>query len=188
LTAGEVVNRLATFNSTSVTIDADGNLTYGPETNNTFGTYSYDPRNELTNAGGLSYGYDPAGNRTTMNNGTNVTTYVIDPKTSQVLMRIKGGITNYYVYSGGLLYESDETSSTTNTAFYHYDCRGSAITLTDSNGEPKRLSAMKKPTNFSRAIIVIRSSCPPRFKFHSFDLIQVGRGWSRTGESRRSPA
>ena len=132
-------NRLATFNGANVTIDADGNLTYGPLTNNTFGTYTYDARNELTTAGGLSYGYDPAGNRTSLNNGTDTAVYVIDPKTSQLLMRIKAGITNYYVYGVGLLYESDETATSIKTAFYHYDCRGSTVALADINGNPTDL-------------------------------------------------
>jgi RHS repeat-associated protein len=129
-------NRLSTFNSTSVTVDADGNLTYGPGTNNTFGTYTYDARNELTSAGGLSYGYDPVGNRTSMTNGSTNTTFVINPQGSQMLMRIKGAITNYYIYGAGLLYEIDETATTTNAAFYHFDCRGSTVTLTDTNGNP----------------------------------------------------
>jgi RHS repeat-associated protein len=129
-------NRLLAFNGSIVSIDFAGNLTYGPLTNNTFGTYTYDPRNELTSAGGLNYGYDPAGNRTSTTNGTNIAVYVIDPKTSQVLIRIKGGITNYYVYGTGLLYESDETAASIKTAFYHHDCRGSTVTLTDSNGIP----------------------------------------------------
>ena len=129
-------NRLATFNGTSVTIDNNGNLTYGPGTNNTLGAYAYDPRNELTSAGGITYGYDPAGNRTSLTNGTNVAVYVIDPKTFQVLMRIKAGATNYYVYGGGLLYESDETATSTKMAYYHFDSRGSTVALTDLNGNP----------------------------------------------------
>ena len=119
-----------------MTIDNEGNLTYGPLTNNTFGNYTYDARNELTSASGLSYGYDPAGNRTSLTNGTNVAVYVIDPRSSQLLMRIKAGITNYYVYGTGLLYESDETATTVKTAFYHYDVRVSTVTLTDGNGNP----------------------------------------------------
>ncbi len=127
-------NRLATFNGTSVTVDNAGNLTYGPGTNNTFGTYTYDPRNELTSAGGLSYGYDPAGNRTSLTNGANAATYVIDPGSSQVLMRINGGVTNYYIYGAGLAYEIDETATTTTVLNYHPDIRGSTIALTDVNG------------------------------------------------------
>lgn len=132
-------NRLLTFNSTGVTVDFNGNLTYGPGTNNSFINYAYDARNRLTNAAGISYGYDPAENRTSLTNGTNIAVYVIDPKTSQVLMRIKGGITNYYVYGTGLLYESDEAATNSTTAFYHYDCRGSTVTLTDGYGNPTDL-------------------------------------------------
>jgi len=130
-------NRLATFNGNNVTVDADGNLTYGPLTNNTFGTYTYDARNELTSAGGLSYGYDPAGNRTSLTNGSSVTTFVVNPQRSQILMRIRSGETNYYVYgAAGLEYEIDETATSTNTAFYHFDCRGSTVAITDGNGNP----------------------------------------------------
>lgn len=132
-------NRLFTFNGTSVTVDNNGRLTYGPGTNNTFGTYSYDARNELTVAGGIYYGYDPAGNRTSITNGSTNTTFVMNPQGSQVLMRISGGLTNYYIYGGGLLYEIDTTSSATTTVFYHFDCRGSTIALTDSNGNPTDL-------------------------------------------------
>jgi RHS repeat-associated protein len=129
-------NRLATFNGANVTVDADGNLTYGPLTNNTFGTYTYDVRNELTSAGGISYGYDPAGNRTSLTNGSVVTTFVVN-QNSQVLMRIKNNATNYYIYgSAGLIYEIDETATTTNAAFYHFDSRGSTVVMTDSNGNP----------------------------------------------------
>jgi RHS repeat-associated protein len=132
-------NRLATFNGTGVTIDGNGNMTYGPGTNSTFGTYTYDARNELTSAGGLSYGYDPAGNRTSMTNGSTNTTFVISPQGSQTLMRIKGTTTNYYIYGAGLLYEIDETPTTTNVAFYHFDCRGSTVAMTDTNGNPTDL-------------------------------------------------
>jgi len=129
-------NRLYTLNGTHVTVDAEGDMTIGPGTNNTFQRYSYDSRHELTSAGGVTYGYDPAGNRTSLTNGANVAVYVMDPKTSQILMRIKGGVTNYYVYGCGLLYEDDETATTTTTAFYHFDIRGSTVALTDGNGNP----------------------------------------------------
>ena len=49
-------------------------------------------------------------------------------------MRIKPGVTNYYIYGVGLLYEIDVTASTTTTEFYHFDCRGSTVALTDGNG------------------------------------------------------
>jgi RHS repeat-associated protein len=132
-------NRLATFNSTSVTIDAAGNLTYGPGTNSTFGTYSYDSRNRLTSAQGVAYAYDPANNRTFITNGSAVSVFVTEPGNSEVLMRITGNVTNYYIYGPGLLYEIDVAPAGTTTAFYHFDCRGSTVALTDGNGNPTDL-------------------------------------------------
>jgi len=82
-------DRLAKFNGTSVTVDADGNLTYGPLTNSSFGTYTYDARNELTTAAGIAYGYDPAGNRMSMTNGSTVTTFIVNPQGSQSLCESK---------------------------------------------------------------------------------------------------
>jgi RHS repeat-associated protein len=87
----------------------------------------------------LSWGYntyDPAGNRVGFTSGTNSTELVVNPnaKLPQVLMRIKNGVTNYYIYGAGLLYQVTETATATNTLTYHYDYRGSTITLTADNG------------------------------------------------------
>ena len=49
-------------------------------------------------------------------------------------MRIKNGVTNYYVYGAGLLYQVTESAMTTNTLTYHYDYRGSTVALSDNNG------------------------------------------------------
>jgi RHS repeat-associated protein len=129
-------NRLQKFNGQWVTNDLDGNMTYGPLTNSTLTSYTYDSRNRLLSAGGLSYAYDPSGNRTAITNGTTTTKLVINPNAalSQVLRRIKGSVTNYYIYGAGLLYEVTETATVTNTLTYHYDYRGSTVALTDSNG------------------------------------------------------
>ncbi len=132
-------NRIATFNGNNVTYDADGNLTSGPGTNNTFISYTYDARNRLVgtlSTASVTYGYDPAGNRVGLTNGASVTTFVVNPNAglSQVFMRIKSGVTNYYVYGLGLLYEVTETASSTTTLTYHYDYRGSTIALTDGSG------------------------------------------------------
>ena len=61
--------------------------------------------------------------------------FVINPNAalSQVLMRVKNGTTNYYVYGLGLLYEADDAG---NTKTYHYDYRGSTVALTDGSGIP----------------------------------------------------
>ncbi len=132
-------NRIATFNGNNVTYDLDGNLTSGPGTNNTFISYTYDARNRLVgtlSTASVTYGYDPAGNRVGLTNGANVTRFVINPNAalSQVLMRINTGVTNYYIYGLGLLYEVTETASSTTTLTYHYDYRGSTIALTDGTG------------------------------------------------------
>ncbi len=129
-------NRLATVNGSSVTVDADGNLTSGPLTNSTFFTYAFDARNQLLNVGGITNAYDPAGNSIGMTYGTNSVSYVVNPnaRLSQVLMRVKNGVTNYYIYGVGLLYEVTETATATNTFTYHFDYRGSTIALTDGSG------------------------------------------------------
>jgi RHS repeat-associated protein len=129
-------NRLATFNGSPVTSDSDGNLTSAPLTNGTFASYAYDARNRLLNAAGVTNLYDTMDNRIGQTLGTNTTVYVMNPnaKLPQVLMRIKNGVTNYYIYGAGLLYQITETATATNTLTYHYDYRGSTIALSADNG------------------------------------------------------
>ena len=127
-------NRLATFNSQSITHDSDGNMTSGPLTNSVLTNYVFDARNRLLSAGGMSYAYDPLNQRTTLTNGTNITRFVVNPSAalSQVLLRVKNGVTNYYVYGAGLLYEADDAGT---TRTYHFDYRGSTVALTDGSGD-----------------------------------------------------
>ncbi|MEI8121841.1 MAG: RHS repeat-associated core domain-containing protein [bacterium] len=129
-------NKIATFNGQNVTNDLDGNLTWGPGTNATFVAYGFDARNRLLSAGGLSYGYDPSANRVAITNGASVTRLIVNPNAalSQVLIRTKAGVTNFYVYGVGLLYEVTESAGATNTLTYHYDYRGSTMALTDGSG------------------------------------------------------
>ncbi len=129
-------NELATVDGSSVTVDSDGNLTYGPLTNDNFATYTFDARNRLLNAGGVTNVYDAMNNRIGQTYATNSIVYVVNPnaKLPQVLMRIKNGMTNYYVYGVGLLYQVTETATATNTLTYHYDSRGSTIALSGDNG------------------------------------------------------
>jgi hypothetical protein len=99
-------------------------------------TLVYDARNRLLNAGGVTNAYDAMNNRVGQTFGTNSVAYVINPnaKLSQVLMRIKNGVTNYYVYGAGLLYQVTESPTATNTLTYHSDYRGSTVALTDGSG------------------------------------------------------
>jgi len=125
-------NRLATVNGGNVTVDNDGNLTYGPLTNDNFVACSFDARNRLLTAGGVTNVYDDENNRMGQSYGTNSVSYVINPnaKLPQVLERIKNDVTTYYIYEAGLLYEVTDT----NALYYHYDYRGSTVALTDDNG------------------------------------------------------
>jgi len=135
-------NRLKTFqgptmgSAQNVGVDADGNLTSAPLTTDTFTNYSFDARKRLSNVGGATNIYDAANNRIGQTFGTNITTYVVNPNAQlpQVLMRIKNGMTNYYIYGPGLLYQITEAATGTNTLTYHYDCRGSTIALSADNG------------------------------------------------------
>ena len=51
-----------------------------------------------------------------------------------MLMRVKNGVTNYYVYGVGLLYEVTPTSGTNKVLTYHCDYRGSTVAITDASG------------------------------------------------------
>jgi RHS repeat-associated protein len=119
-----------------VGVDLDGNLTNGPILSTNFSAYTYDARNRLLNAGGVTNVYDALNNRIGQTFGTNKIAYVVNPnaKLPQVLMRIKNGVTNYYIYGAGLLYQITQTATATNTLTYHYDYRGSTVALSGDNG------------------------------------------------------
>jgi RHS repeat-associated protein len=129
-------NELYTVDGLNVTEDGDGNMTYGPLTNDSFVTYAFDARNRLLNVDGITNTYDAMNNRIMQTYGTNSVVYIVNPNATlpQVLVRIKNGVTNYYVYGPGLLYQVTEATSGTNTLTYHYDSRGSTIALTADNG------------------------------------------------------
>jgi RHS repeat-associated protein len=128
-------DRLTNFNGMQVINDLNGNMTSGPLlTNSPLVTYVYDARNRLASAGGISYGYDALNSRVSITNGATPTQFLIDPKSSQALMRSVNGTTNYYVYGLGLLYEEDDTATNSKVVTYHFDYRGSTIALTDTNG------------------------------------------------------
>ena len=127
-------NRLKTFNTTPVTHDKDGNLTHGPLADvANFTAYTYDARNRLKNAGGVSYQYDFQGNRTKVI-GTQTATWVNDPVSgalSKPIMREIDGQTTYYVWGAGLLYQINPDGT---TGTYHYDPVGSTIAITADDG------------------------------------------------------
>ena len=125
-------NQLATFEGQAVTHDPDGNMTHGPLPDGSLATYAFDIRNRLQSAGGLSYEYDPEGERISISDGTDTTTYVNENNLglTKVLQRTKNGETTRYVWGVGLLYEVDSNEEAT---YYHYDNYGSTTALTDEN-------------------------------------------------------
>jgi RHS repeat-associated protein len=127
----DAANQLASFEGQAVTHDADGNQTFGPLPDGTFGTFSYDIRNRLLSAGGVTNRYDPQGLRTSMTDASGDTTFVYDTRgMSKVLVRTKGSSSVRSVWGFGLLYDVDENGD---AVYYHYDERGNTIALTDDS-------------------------------------------------------
>ncbi|MEW6183575.1 MAG: PQQ-binding-like beta-propeller repeat protein [Bacillota bacterium] len=125
-------NRIATYNGQEVLYDKDGNMKYGP-LNGAMAAYTWDARDRLTAAGGLSYTYDAEGNRTGVTEGGSQTSFVVDPNAalSQVLIKTDAsGNQTFYVYGLGLIGQEENGAYRT----YHYDLRGSTVALTDTTG------------------------------------------------------
>lgn len=130
-------NRVSSFNGNAgITFDPDGNMTRGPGLDGVVpstANFTYDARNRLTSHGGSNYSYNPDGLRVEVT-GTGACSYVVDPNAAltRTLMRTKGGVTTYYIYGLGLLYECDASGN--NARYYHADQVGSTIALTDGSG------------------------------------------------------
>ncbi len=129
-------NRLATVNGQAVIHDADGNMTLGsirPDSGNL--NLTYNSRNQLTSAGGVSYTYDAEGVRRTLTDSNGTTRDVTDPNATMSRLLVRhhpGGSKTFYVYGLGLLYEVDEAE---NTKTYHFDQVGSTIQRTNDTGK-----------------------------------------------------
>jgi len=133
-------NQLATFNGQSVGHDADGNLLNAPVVSGTqLGALTWDARNRLTSAGGVTYAYDAENRRTRSVATGGTTTYIYSrgAKLDRLLVKQNpdGSLTRY-IYGAGLLYE--ETTNAQGVAqspvYYHYDWRGDTVALSDSTG------------------------------------------------------
>ena len=134
-------NRLASLNSQAVTHDADGNMTQAVLPSSLASqslvswVLSYNSRNQLTNAAGISYTYDAEGQRRTITNTSGTSRDVIDPSSSLSRLLVRHHPDNtktYYVYGLGLLYEVDQAGK---TKTHHYDQVGSTIARTDDTGK-----------------------------------------------------
>lgn len=126
-------NQLATFNGASVVHDLDGNMVTGPiPATGLMGNYTYDSRNRLASAGGLTYTCNAENNRVGIS-GNETTTLVVDPEGAlpKVLSRTKNGVTTRYVYGAGLQYEVNAAGVAT---YYHYDQTGNTAALSNPAG------------------------------------------------------
>lgn len=126
-------HRLATFNGQTVQFDMDGNMTQGPVTASTMGTFVCDSRNRLISAPGVSYIYDAMNRLKTITRSSGeVEHLVIDPLTQNVLVRRDHSTASskFMIYGPGLLAES----GTFAYRCYHYDLRGNTVLLTDETG------------------------------------------------------
>ena len=126
-------NQLVRFEGEDVVHDLDGNMVYGPLPGGVMSGYSYDSRNRLLSAGGLSYSYDPEGERIGAGGNGDAIHYVneVNHGLSQVLRRTKNGAETTYVWGIGLLYEVGEDGE---AVYYHYDNVGSTIALSNDAG------------------------------------------------------
>ncbi|NLK96357.1 MAG: hypothetical protein GX275_14420, partial [Clostridiales bacterium] len=126
-------NILNTYNEGKIVYDAKGNMIYGP-LNGVYVNYEYDCRNRLIKVGNTEYVYDAENNRiAVIENGVR-TDYVINPENSlsQILIkRDSKGNEVYYIYGNGLIGEKSGVTYLT----YHFDSRGSTVTITDINGK-----------------------------------------------------
>ena len=120
-------NRLTMYNNVAVYYDPDGNMVCSP-----LGEGFFDSANRLTSFNTTSYDYDVENIRVRKTYGETVTTYThnANSKLSQLLTKTENGVTTYYIYGLGLIYETTETDC----KVYHYDYRGSTVALTDING------------------------------------------------------
>ena len=120
-------NRLTMYNNVAVYYDPDGNMV-----SSSLGEGFFDSSNRLTSFNTTSYDYDVENIRVRKTYGEAVTTYThnANSKLSQLLMKTENGVTTYYIYGLGLIYETTETDC----KVYHYDYRGSTVALTNLQG------------------------------------------------------
>ena len=135
-------NRLATYNGQSVSSDLDGNLLSAPVNGTILDSLSWDVRNRLTGAGGVTYVHDSENRRVSSTLNGQTTMYIWSRGASQDRLLVKtnsdGSITRY-VYGLGLVYEESTPApasglTATTTIFYHYNWQGSTVALTDASG------------------------------------------------------
>ncbi len=132
-------NQLATYNGQAVAHDLDGNLQAAPVNGSLLGAVTWDARNRLLSAGGVSYTYDAENRRATSTTSAGTTKYIYSrgARLDRLLAKVNpdNSVTRY-VYGSGLLYEetSNAAGVAVNTRYYHFDWRGDTVALSDASG------------------------------------------------------
>jgi len=131
-------NQLATFNGQTVGHNLDGNLLSAP-VSGTLGALTWDKRNRLKTAGGLTYTYDSENRRISSITTGGTTRYVYSRGASLDRLLVKqnpDGRLTRCIYGAGLL--DEETTNAQGVAqspvYYHYDWRGDTVALSDVSG------------------------------------------------------
>jgi RHS repeat-associated protein len=126
-------NQLTTYAGQSISYNPNGDALATP-LNGTLSSLTYDARDRLTTAGGITYAYDAENRRLKSTSSAGATTYVVNPNAplSQLLVSVApSGSTTRNVYGLGLIYQ--DTDGTT-VRYLHPDFRGSTVALTEAAG------------------------------------------------------
>ena len=131
-------NRLATLNGQPITHDADGNMTHAILPSSLVSSslvsrvLTYNSRNQLTAAAGLTYNYDAEGRRRTLTGTSGTTRFATAPNGDLLIKHNPDGSKTFYIYGLGLIYEASSSGA---TKTHHYDQVGSTIVRTNDAGK-----------------------------------------------------
>ena len=128
-------NRLVTYNGQKVKYDEKGNMTYGP-VDGVMQELTYDCRNRLVEAGGVSYTYDAENTRIATTENGLTTEYVTDTggPLSRLLVAYEADNTETTYYYGAEGLAAQYNSGTGKYYAYHYDNIGSTTLITARDG------------------------------------------------------
>ena len=132
----DAANRLTFYNKEKVIYDEKGNMTYGP-VDGVMQELTYDCRNRLIEAGGVSYTYDAENTRIATTKDGRTTEYVTDTggSLSRLLVAYEADNTETTYYYGAEGLSAQYNDGTKEYLNYHYDNIGSTTMLTDITGK-----------------------------------------------------
>ena len=129
-------NRLKTYNGEAVRYDEKGNMTYGP-VDGKMQELTYDCRNRLVEAGGITYTYDAENTRIATTEDGLTTEYITDTggSLSRMITAYEADNTETLYYYGAEGLAAQYNTGTGEYYAYHYDNIGSTTLITDRSGQ-----------------------------------------------------